>query len=74
MLLHRCSLCGREYLPNGVHATWHKNIGRIPKHILNGFCHCNPPRVERSESLMEIDYNVLNQCIIDVGKEMNNNE
>lgn len=70
MLLHRCSLCGKEHLPNGIHMTWHKHIGRIPKHILAGFCHCNPPHLTRSESRITIDYAELKQAIIDVGKEI----
>lgn len=71
MLLHRCSRCGLEYLPNGVHATWHKHIGRIPRHILRAFfCHCKQPSISRSEQVMLIDYDDLKQAIIEVGKSM----
>jgi len=75
MLLHRCSVCGKEFLPPGIHATWHKYIGRIPKHILEEFfCFCKPPRTEKSESHMTIDYNDLKQAIIEVGKEKKKEE
>jgi len=75
MLLHRCSICGKEYLPPGVHATWHKNIGPISKHILREyFCYCKPPRIERSESVITVDYEELNEIIREVGREIKNDK
>lgn len=68
MLLHRCALCGREYLPAGIHVAWHKNIGPIPKAELAKFCKCKPPHVTRSEAVMPIDYVILQKAIIEVGK------
>jgi len=67
MLLHRCSVCGREYLPAGVYASWYRNIGRMSEHILKRFCACKEPML-RSERFMYIDYKDVVDAIVEVGR------
>jgi len=70
MLLYRCSVCGREVLPAGVHKEWHRSIGPIPTSVLERFCHCRPPRTERSEAVITVDYVDLVKSIREVGNEL----
>ena len=71
MFLHRCAICGKEYLPAGVHAAWHRFIGPISKRLLHiYFCYCKNRQIKASEDYLIIPYDELVEAIKEVGREM----